>query len=148
MMDKIVIGSDHGGFEYKEIIKDYLNKEGFDVQDMGTNSIDSVDYPDYAKKVSEVVAKDNVKGILICGTGIGVSIAANKCHGIRAALCHDTYSAKMARRHNDSNILALGQRVIGEGLMLEIVKTWLAEDFEGGRHKARVDKIEALEDDK
>jgi ribose 5-phosphate isomerase B len=146
-MNKIVIGSDHGGFAYKEIIKKYLSTEGFEVQDLGTNSIDSVDYPDYAKKVSEIVVKDGVKGILICGTGVGVSIAANKIPGVRAALCHDVYSAKMARQHNDSNILALGQRVIGEGLMLEIVKTWLAEEFEGGRHQKRVDKIKALEED-
>lgn len=147
-MNKIVIGSDHGGFQYKEIIKNYLTEAGYEVIDMGTDSSESVDYPDFAKKVSETVVQENILGILICGTGIGVSIAANKMKGIRAALCHDTFSAKMARRHNDSNVLALGQRVIGEGLLLEIVETWLNEEFEHGRHEKRVDKIKAMEDDK
>jgi ribose 5-phosphate isomerase B len=148
MMNKIVIGNDHGGFQYKEIIKNYLTEAGYEVIDMGTESSQSVDYPDFAKKVSETVVQEKVLGILICGTGIGVSIAANKMPGIRAALCHDTFSAKMARRHNDSNVLALGQRVIGEGLLLEIVETWLNEEFEHGRHEKRIDKITAMEDDK
>lgn len=146
-MNKIVIGNDHGGFQYKEIIKNYLTEAGYEVIDMGTDSSESVDYPDFAKKVSETVDQEKILGILICGTGIGVSIAANKMPGIRAALCHDTFSAKMARRHNDSNVLALGQRVIGEGLLLEIVETWLNEEFEHGRHEKRVNKIKALEDD-
>lgn len=147
-MNKIVIGSDHGGFQYKEIIKNYLTEAGYEVIDMGTDSSKSVDYPDFAQKVSETVVQEKILGILICGTGIGVSIAANKMSGVRAALCHDTFSAKMARRHNDSNVLALGQRVIGEGLLLEIVETWLNEEFEHGRHEKRVDKIKAMEGDK
>lgn len=146
-MNKIVIGSDHGGFEYKEIIKSHLNEMDFEIIDVGTNMQESVDYPDFAKEVSEIVIRENILGILICGSGIGVSIAANKMPGIRAALCHDTFSAKMARRHNDSNILALGQRVIGEGLLLEIVDTWLNEEFEHGRHEKRVDKIKEMECD-
>lgn len=141
-MAKIVIGSDHGGFEYKTIIGDYLREKDYEVIDVGTHDKNSVDYPDIAKEVAKQVNEKDCLGIIICGTGIGISIAANKCSGIRAALCNDVYSAKMAKEHNNSNILALGQRVIGVGLMLLIVETWLETEFAGGRHARRVEKIE------
>ena len=140
---KIAVGSDHGGFKLKQKIIEYLRNKNIDFKDFGTFDEESCDYPDYAKKVASEVAIGNFeKGILICGTGIGVSIAANKVKGIRAALCSDTFSAKMTRAHNDSNILCLGQRVTGEGLALEILDAWLNTEFEGGRHKQRVSKIE------
>lgn len=143
---KIAIGSDHGGFNLKEEIKTYLAQKGIEVQDYGTHSLESCDYPDIAVKVAEAVAKDKeLKGILICGTGIGISIAANKVKGIRAALCHDTFSAKATREHNDANILCMGERVIGRGLALDIVDAWISMEFAGGRHQKRVDKISALE---
>ena len=143
---KIGIGSDHGGFELKEYIKEYLDKEGISYIDYGTNSLDSVDYPDYGKKVAEaVVAKEVTRGIVVCGTGIGISIACNKVKGIRCALCGDTYSARMSREHNDANILALGGRVVGRDLALEIVSIWLKSEFTGGRHEKRVEKISEIE---
>lgn len=143
---KLAIGSDHGGFRLKEEIKEFLSEEGVVFEDFGTDSPDSVDYPDIAEKVAEAVLAGRCnKGILICGTGIGISIAANKLPGIRAALCHDTFSAKATREHNDSNILAMGERVIGFGLAREIVRTWLGTDFAGGRHATRVGKIGDLE---
>ncbi len=139
---KIVIGCDHGGFELKEIIKTHLSEKGHTVIDIGTNSKDSVDYPDYGKKAAEMVAdKSADRGIVICGTGIGISIAANKVEGIRCALCTNEYMAKMSRQHNDANMLALGNRVIGAGLAAEIVDIWLNTDFEGGRHLLRVNKL-------
>lgn len=139
----IAIGADHGGFRLKAKIIEYLRGKNLEFKDFGTFDEESCDYPDVAKDVAKNVASKNFyKGILICGTGIGISIAANKFKGIRAALCSDTFSAKMSRAHNDSNILCLGQRVIGEGLALEIVEAWLNTEFEGGRHKIRVDKIE------
>jgi len=144
-MEKIIIGSDHGGFAYKDLVKTYLSDKGYEVIDMGTHSLDSCDYPDIAKDVSLKVLEENTKGILICGTGLGISIAANKINGIRAALCHDHFSAKMSRRHNDANIIAFGERVIGQGLMIDILNTWLSESFEGDRHANRVAKICALE---
>ncbi len=143
---KIGIGSDHGGFELKEYIKEYLDKEGIQYIDYGTNSTESVDYPDYGKRVSEaVVAKEVDRAIVICGTGIGISIACNKVKGIRCALCGDTYSARMSREHNDANILALGGRVVGRDLALEIVSIWLKTEFAGGRHGRRVEKISEIE---
>lgn len=143
---KIAVGSDHGGFQLKEIIKGYLADEHYAFEDFGTFSQESVDYPDFALKVAEAVAAgDFDRGILICGTGIGVCITANKVPGIRAALCHDVFSAHSSREHNDANILTLGERVIGRGLALEIVKTWLAANFAGGRHACRVDKIRDVE---
>lgn len=143
---KIGIGSDHGGFELKEYIKEYLDKEGIQYIDYGTNSPESVDYPDYGKKVAEaVVSKEVERAIVICGTGIGISIACNKVKGIRCALCGDTYSARMSREHNDANILALGGRVIGRDLALEIVSIWLKSEFAGGRHGRRVEKISEIE---
>lgn len=143
---KIVIGSDHGGFELKEIIRDYLLKKGLEVQDVGVFVPDSVDYPDYAQKVGEAVASgEGDLGVLICGTGIGMSIAANKIKGIRCALCNDVYSAKMAKGHNDANVIAMGARVIGKGVALMIMDTFLNSNFEGGRHNTRLGKISNLE---
>lgn len=140
---KIAIGSDHGGFEYKASIIKALQVKGYDVVDMGTYSPESCDYPIIAKKVARAVAKgDFEKGILVCGTGIGMSMAANKVKDIRAAVCGDTFSARATRAHNNANILCLGQRVVGEGLALDIVDIWLTTKFEGGRHERRVNMIE------
>lgn len=140
---KVVIASDHGGVNLKRAIVEYLTEKNIDFTDLGPETADSVDYPDYAKPVAEKVASGEYdKGILICGTGIGMSITANKVKGIRCALVHDTFSAKATRAHNDSNILAMGERVIGQGLALEIVDTWLNTQFEGGRHERRICKIE------
>lgn len=142
---KIGIGSDHGGYELKESIKEYLTEEGIQFIDYGTNSLESVDYPDYGRAVAEAVINKEVdKGILICGTGIGISITANRIKGIRCALCTDSYSAKMSRMHNNANILALGGRVLGVGLALDIVKTFLDTEFEGGRHERRINKIDDI----
>lgn len=143
---RIALGSDHGGFDLKEAIKERLSGKGVDFKDFGTLNSDSVDYPDFAQKVAEAVASGEFdQGILCCGTGIGISIAANKVPGIRAALCGDCFSARMAREHNDANILCMGGRVTGTGLALEIVESWLEAGFQGGRHQRRVDKIAALE---
>ncbi len=140
---KIAIGNDHAGVEFKNKIMQELRSKGYEVVNVGTDTLDSVDYPDVAKEVSEKVINGEVNfGILICGTGIGISIAANKIKGIRAALCHNEYTAKQARLHNDANILALGARVIGDELGKAIVKTFLNTEFEGGRHARRVSKIE------
>lgn len=140
---KIAIGSDHGGFEYKASIIKALQVKGYDVVDIGTYSPESCDYPIIAKKVARAVAKgDFEKGILVCGTGIGMSMAANKVKGIRAAVCGDTFSARATRAHNNANILCLGQRVVGEGLALDIIDIWLTTKFEGGRHERRVNMIE------
>ncbi len=144
---KIAIASDHGGFLYKQKLIDYLKKTGYDVHDFGTNCEDSCDYPDYALPAAEAVASGECdRGILICSTGIGVSIAANKVRGIRCAHCHDTYSARYTRLHNDANMIAFGQKIIGEGLMLDIVDAFLHTEFEGGRHSRRVDKITKIEE--
>ena len=140
---KVAIGCDHGGFRYKESIMDYLKARNIEFIDVGTYTPESCDYPIIARKVAEKVISGEVdRGILVCGTGIGMSIAANKVHGIRAALCGDTYSARVSRAHNNANILCLGERVIGEHLALDIVDIWLKTGFEGGRHKRRVDIIE------
>lgn len=145
-MMKIAVGSDHGGVELKEEIKKFLNEEGYEFKDFGTNSTGSCDYPDYALPVAEAVAaKEYDLGILICGTGIGIGIAANKVPGIRAALCSDTFSAHATREHNNANILTLGQRVVGPGLAIDIVKTFLNTEFEGERHQKRIDKIAEIE---
>lgn len=145
---KIAIGSDHGGLELKDFLKAFLIEHGFDVTDVGTNATDSVDYPDYAFKVSELVTKGTVKrGMLICGTGIGICIAANKVKGIRAALCTDVFTAKMSREHNDANILCMGGRTTKKELARDILETWLNTSFEGGRHQTRLDKIRAFEND-
>lgn len=144
----ISIGCDHGGFELKEGIKAYLNRIGTECKDFGTDSTASVDYPKFAEMVSESVLSGNGnKGILICGTGIGISIAANKIKGIRAALCHNNHYAEMARKHNDANILCLGGREINFDEAIEIVKKFIDTDFEGGRHQKRIDQISQLEDE-
>lgn len=143
---KIAIGSDHAGFGLKEFIKERLEDEGVSVVDFGTYSEESVDYPDFAFKVGFEVAKGNVDfGILICGTGLGMSIAANKVNGVRAVACSNLYEAIMARRHNDANVLCLGSRVVGDEHALAMVKVFLSEPFEGGRHLRRIEKIKAFE---
>ncbi len=143
---KVAIGADHGGYRLKEDIKGLLEDLGVDYKDFGTHSTESVDYPDVALPVAQAVADGLFdRGILICGTGIGIGIAANKVKGIRAALVHDTFSAHACREHNDANILTMGERVIGPGLARDIVSIWLATDFEGGRHERRVEKIMAIE---
>jgi len=140
---KYFIGTDHAGFEVKPFVIDYLQKKGIEVEDLGTYSSESVDYPDYAHKVAEaVLANEGTMGILICGTGIGMSLAANKHKGIRAALCHDYYTASMSRRHNNANILCFGARVVGKGEIESILEGWLNSKFEGGRHQRRVEKID------
>ncbi|SFH68955.1 ribose 5-phosphate isomerase B [Tindallia magadiensis] len=143
---KIVIASDHGGYQLKNTIVQHLIQKGIDITDFGTKDETSVDYPDYAKKVGvEVAAKKYDLGILVCGTGIGMSIAANKVQGVRCALVSDCFSARATRQHNDSNVLALGGRVIGTELALEIVDIWLKTEFEAGRHQRRVDQIADIE---
>ncbi len=139
---KIILGSDHGGYSLKNIIIAHLEQQSIEVEDMGCYSEDSCDYPIIAKAVAEKVLLTGSKGILVCGTGIGMSISANKFKGIRAALCSDTYSARMTRKHNNSNILCLGERVVGNGLAIDIVDTWIGTEFEGGRHKRRIDMLE------
>ena len=141
---KIALGADHGGYELKEKIKQHLaKKEGIEVIDFGTNSTESVDYPKYGHLVAKsVVDKEVDFGILVCTTGVGISIAANKINGIRAALCHNEYTARLSRLHNDANIIALGARVLGEDLGLACVETFINTEFEGGRHARRVGKIE------
>ncbi|MCO8193434.1 MULTISPECIES: ribose 5-phosphate isomerase B [Anaerofustis] len=145
---KIVIASDHGGYELKQFLIDTFKKEGYDFVDYGTDSADSVDYPDYAIKVGEAVAAGEFdRGILICGTGIGISIAANKVKGIRAAHCTDTFSAKMCKQHNNANIIVLGGRITGPELAAEILRAYLDEkEFLGGRHENRINKIKAYEE--
>ncbi|WP_251861567.1 ribose 5-phosphate isomerase B [Clostridium sp. Marseille-Q2269] len=143
---KIALGSDHAGLPLKNEIIKHLEGKGIQIQDFGTYTEESCDYPDYAKKVAEkVVAKEFDFGILVCGTGIGISIAANKVKGIRAALCGDTFSAHACREHNNANILALGQRVVGVGLALDIVDSFLNAEFQGGRHENRINKMMELE---
>ena len=144
---KIGVACDHGGLELKKVLLQYLKEHGYEYQDFGAYTSDSCDYPDFALPAAEAVACGKCdRGIVICSTGIGISIAANKVKGIRCAHCHDTYSAKYTRLHNDANMLAFGQKIIGEGLMLEIVELFLNTEFEGGRHQRRVDKISAIED--
>ncbi|OIN66837.1 ribose 5-phosphate isomerase B [Exiguobacterium sp. KRL4] len=142
----VAIGADHGGFKLKAELTELLQELGMDYTDFGTYSSDSIDYPDVAIPVAEAVANGEFdRGILICGTGIGIGIAANKVKGIRAALVHDTFSAKATRQHNNSNILTMGERVIGPGLARDIAKIWLETEFEGGRHENRVCKISDYE---
>lgn len=143
---KIAIGSDHGGFELKNIVKEYLIQNGHEIIDYGCNSKDSVDYPSFGIAVGEAVVTSEVeRGIVICGSGIGISIAANKVNGVRCALVHDVYSAKLTRLHNDSNVLAMGGRIIGDDLALAIVSEWLNTSYEGGRHQNRIDLITEYE---
>lgn len=141
------IGSDHGGYELKQAVIAHLKERGVEFRDYGTFSTDSCDYPDYGEAVARAVASGECeRGIVVCGTGIGISIAANKVHGIRCALCGDCYSAEKSREHNDANMLALGGRVLGEGLALKIVDTFLDTEFAGGRHARRLAKIAAIEE--
>ena len=144
---KIGMACDHGAYTYKEEIKQMLIDEGHEVVDCGCHGTNSVDYPDMAKACADLVVNEEVdKGIVMCGTGIGISIAANKVKGIRAAVCSEPFTAKMARVHNNCNILAFGARVVGAELAKMIVETWLDAEFEGGRHQRRVDLITAIEE--
>lgn len=144
---KIAIGSDHGGYELKEVIKALLSDEGIKYMDLGPENEESVDYPVYGQKVAEAVAGGQAeRGIAICGTGVGISIAVNKIPGIRGSLCTNEYMAEMTRRHNNSNVLVLGGRVLGTELAKAIVKKWLYTEFEGGRHQRRLDEITAIEE--
>lgn len=144
---KIVTGADHAGWELKEAVNRLLMELNHQVQDLGTFDETSVDYPDFGIKVASAVAGGKAdRGILVCGTGIGMCIVANKHPGIRAALCHDLYTARLSREHNDANILVLGGRVIGKGLALETVKVWMETEFLGGRHSARLEKIKEWEE--
>jgi ribose 5-phosphate isomerase B len=144
---KVAIGSDHAGFDLKQFLLKELSARNYDMIDCGTDTDDSTDYSDYARKVCDkVTSKEARLGIVICGTGIGVSMAANKIHGIRAALCHTEFSARLARQHNDANVLALGGRVLGKDLALNIAEAFLAESFSGvDRHKRRIDKMMKFE---
>ncbi len=142
---KIALGADHGGYELKEAIKQHLNEKGYETVDFGTDSTASVDYAYFGEKVGEYVVKEGILGILCCGTGIGISLAANKVNGVRAACCSDYFSAEKTRAHNNANILCLGGRVIGVGLALELVDVFLSTEFEGGRHQRRIDQITAIE---
>lgn len=142
----IAIACDHGGYALKEDVKQHLIEAGYEVKDFGTNSLDSCDYPDYAAPAAQAVAAGECeKGIVICTTGIGVSIVANKVDGIRCALCSDLLSASLTRQHNNTNMLAMGAGIIGKNLALAIVDIWLTTEFEGGRHQRRVDKVMAVE---
>lgn len=137
---KIAIGSDHGGFEMKEVVVDFLKEQGHTVEDVGCHSKNSVDYPEFSDKVcQQILVGDCELGILLCGTGIGMSLAANRNKEIRAALCHESYTARMSRQHNNANILCLGGRVLGIEVALDIVGTWIETPFEGGRHQRRID---------
>ena len=143
---KIVIGSDHGGFHLKEVLKQHLTERGIAFSDAGAYTEESCDYPDIALKVCREIAAGNAdRGILVCGTGIGMSMAANKVKGIRAALCGDVFSAAMSREHNNANVICLGERVLGFGLATSILDAWLDTEFAGGRHERRVNKIMAIE---
>ena len=140
---KFYIATDHAGYALKEFTKNYVQELGHEIIDLGPDSADRVDYPDYAKKCAKKVIEDKGSfGILICGTGIGISIAANKVEGIRAALCHDAYTAAATRAHNDANILCFGERVVGKGVIESMIDAFCNTEFEGGRHAGRVDKIE------
>ena len=139
---EILIGSDHGGYKLKQEIIKYLNELGHAVEDCGSYSEESCDYPDIAQDVAKKVLLTGKRAILVCGTGIGMSIAANRFKGIRASHCTDTFTARMTRMHNDSNILCLGERITGTGLALDIVEIWLNTDFQGGRHERRISKLE------
>ena len=142
----IAIGSDHGGYALKQVIISHLADRGVEFRDFGTYSEESCDYPEYGEAVGRAVASGECElGIAVCGTGIGISIAANKVHGVRAAACSDCYTAEMCRRHNDANVLALGGRVIGPGLALKIVDIFLSTGFDGGRHARRLGKLAEIE---
>jgi len=142
-MMKIIVGADHAGYPMKEKVKAFLQDRGITVEDVGTHSHESVDYTDFGKKVASQVSQGTFqRGILICGTGLGMSMVANRFPGVRAALANDLFSAIMSRRHNDSNVLVMGGRLIGDGLALQLVETWLETPFEGGRHQRRLEKMD------
>jgi len=142
---KYFIASDHAGINIKDFVKELFENKGHEVVDLGPQTKDRVDYPDFAARVcEEVLANEGTRGILICGTGLGMSMSANKFDGIRAALCHNTYSAAMAREHNDANVLCLGERVSGYGMIESIIDAWDSHEFQGGRHTKRVEKINKL----
>ena len=146
-MDLIAIASDHGGFSLKVDIVSFLNELCYEVNDMGPKNQNSVDYPDYGIRIAQAVtANSDTRGIVICGTGVGMSIIVNRFPGIRGTLCSDLYTAKLCREHNDSNILIMGGRVVGHGLAREIVKVWLSTPFDGGRHQKRLDKINQFDE--
>ena len=146
MVSTIALGADHAGFHLKETLKAWLIDQGFQIVDYGTHSPDPVDYPDYAAQVAEAVAAQKVdRGVLVCGTGVGMAMAANKVAGVRAALCLDLYTARMSREHNDANVLALGGRLMGPEMALDILRMWLGAEFAEGRHRRRVDKIAEIE---
>ena len=148
MADKIIIASDHGGLATKSALVSSLKAAGVDVADLGTTTDESVDYPDFAALVASAVSKGEAdRGILVCGTGIGISIAANKFPGVRAAVIHDEFTALMSKQHNDANIIALGGRVLSPEQACRLVDVWLTADYEGGRHQGRIDKITRLEED-
>jgi ribose 5-phosphate isomerase B len=141
---EVLIASDHAGWDLKEVVKSYLSKEGVPFRDLGPFNTQSVDYPLYARALAREISGGKArKGILICGTGLGMSMAANRFPGVRAALCGDPFTARLSREHNDANVLCLGGRMIGTGMALEIVRVWLATPFEGGRHQRRVEELEA-----
>jgi ribose 5-phosphate isomerase B len=143
---KFYIATDHAGVDLKDYTVELLKEKGHEVVDLGPFDKERVDYPDYAVKVAQsVLADSSSQGILICGSGIGMSMAANRFHGIRAALCHDAYTAQVARQHNDANILCFGERIVGRGVAESIIDSWLASSFEGGRHCGRVEKIESIQ---
>ena len=140
--DIIAIACDHAGFNLKKALGDYLIGQGYDLHDLGTNDTEPVDYPDFADALTEVIRNGKVRrGVLVCGSGIGISIAANRCREVRAALVHDVLGAKLCRQHNDANVIAFGGRIIGEDIALECLKIFLSTPFEGGRHARRVDKL-------
>ena len=144
---KILLASDHGGFDLKEQIKSLLTQNDIPFEDLGPSNAESVDYPDYGAKLAAAVSEDDsLNGIVICGTGIGMSIVVNRFPKVRGTLCSDLYTAKLCRQHNDSNVLIMGGRVVGKGLASEIVQTWLQTPFEGGRHSRRLDKIDGIQD--
>ncbi|HLW26355.1 MAG TPA: ribose 5-phosphate isomerase B [Kiloniellales bacterium] len=138
----IALASDHAGFALKQVLAEHVRAQGYEVMDLGTHTPDSVDYPDYGTAMAEAIAKGAAeKGILVCGTGIGISIAANRHHAVRAALCHNSSTARLARQHNDANVLALGARIVGEEVAKDCVSAFLETAFEGGRHAGRVAKL-------
>lgn len=143
---RIALGADHAGYQVKDRIKELLKREGFEVVDFGTHASDPVDYPDYAKQVAQSVSQaECTRGILVCGTGLGMAMTANKFRGIRAATCNDTYTARMAAEHTDANVLCVGARVVDADHAVAIVKEWLKAKFGGGRHQRRIDKIAEIE---
>ena len=143
---KIAMAADHAGWQLKDVLKARIEELGHEVTDLGTNGPESVDYPDYGAECGRAVTDGRAElGVLVCGSGIGIAMAAGKVGGCRAAVCHDHFTAEMARRHNDANVISIGARVVGEGVALDMVETFLATPFEGGRHERRVGKIDALD---